>query len=415
MCASCMAIHARAVLATTDSVSSQMASTDDKYLVPLDPTYLDRVVSTGGWDANWFVEARGGASAFLGKPLGCSDLWGRLKPTMQVGIGKWFTPTVGARVAFQGFELKDANLQTQSYQSYHADFLFNLTGNLNTDAYGVARWDVVPYVGTGIIRHAESGRKPFALHYGLMARYHVSHRLHLTAELGGLTTFQDFDGTGDAHKFGDNMLTLSVGASLTIGKVGWKRIVDAKPYMEQNEWLLQHCNDLQRERYASKEDNVKSSSKDYSGLASLRARLAHKGWDGNGQMAAGDSLSTALWDAYLAEMRQGKTCIGAPVYFFFVINTTKLNDASQLLNVEELAKVAKQYDLKVRVTGAADAATGTEPINDKLSKQRAIYLAKLLKRYGVKSSNITTYYEGGIDEYQPDATNRHTKVEIGFF
>ena len=46
---------------------------DDKEMkrltAPLKPTYLNDVVSTGGWASNWFLEVKGGASAFVGNRL----------------------------------------------------------------------------------------------------------------------------------------------------------------------------------------------------------------------------------------------------------------------------------------------------------------------------------------------------------
>ena len=56
-------------------------------------------------------------------------------------------------------------------------------------------------------------------------------------ELSGTTTFQDFDGYGKANHLGDHMLSLTAGFSFNIGKVGWKRAVDTRPYERHNEWL----------------------------------------------------------------------------------------------------------------------------------------------------------------------------------
>ena len=36
-------------------------------LVPIAPTYLKGVTATSGWDNNWFVEAKGGASALIAR------------------------------------------------------------------------------------------------------------------------------------------------------------------------------------------------------------------------------------------------------------------------------------------------------------------------------------------------------------
>lgn len=37
------------------------------------PSYLDGVLVASPWTANWFIGVSGGASAFLGNPLGCED------------------------------------------------------------------------------------------------------------------------------------------------------------------------------------------------------------------------------------------------------------------------------------------------------------------------------------------------------
>ena len=49
-----------------------------------------------------------------------------------------------------------------------------------------------------------------------------------------MLTARNFDGIGTSTKFGDNIISVSAGLSFTIGKTGWKRVVDATPYIEQN-------------------------------------------------------------------------------------------------------------------------------------------------------------------------------------
>ena len=83
------------------------------------------------------------------------------------------------------------------------------------------------------------------------------------------------------------------------------------------------------------------------------------------------------------------SCIGAPVYFFFTLNTARLTDVSQKLNLDELARVAKKYDLHVRVTGAADSSTGTSGINDSLSQSRAAFIVSELKQRGIGAERVT--------------------------
>ena len=474
-------------LALTAPVSGQSNEVDSSYMEPvitsdvmlqsLQPTYLRNVSEDSGWDRNWFLEVKGGTSAFLGSPVGCGDLFDRLTPALQVGVGKWFTPAVGGRIEFQGCQFKNAEFATMKYQFIHADFMYNLTAFISQNELGLSRWDVIPFLGIGMVHNSDwsSGNRsgtnhPFAFAYGLEARYRITNRLHLLAELSGMTTMKNFDAIGSSSRFGDNMLTLSAGLSVTIGKVGHKRIIDAKPYMSQNEWLLDYANGLSsRNRYLTKrvhEDEqcmaeyrkileieglldlykdrltdkghtkIKSlyPKNDYSGLNSLRARLANRGWDGNPntmpramQKRNGmedtediyslDSLfnnSGVTDNAYLSAMLNGQEYIGAPIYFFFHLGTDVLTEKNQVMNLDEIARVANKHGLQVKVIGAADSATGTESINDNLSRQRAEYIRRLLLDRGVDDSRVYTIYAGGIDKYSPAEANRNTCVVLSF-
>ena len=474
-------------LALTASASGQSNEVDSSYMEPvvtsdvmlqsLQPTYLRNVSEGSGWDRNWFLEVKGGTSAFLGSPVGCGDLFDRLTPALQVGVGKWFTPAVGGRIEFQGCQFKNAEFATMKYQFIHADFMYNLTAFIRQNELGLSRWDVIPFLGIGMVHNSDwsSGNRsgtnhPFAFAYGLEARYRITNRLHMLAELSGMTTMKNFDAIGSSSRFGDNMLTLSAGLSVTIGKVGHKRIIDAKPYMSQNEWLLDYANGLSsRNRYLTKrvhEDEqcmaeyrkileieglldlykdrltdkghtkIKSlyPKNDYSGLNSLRARLANRGWDGNPntmpramQKRNGmedtediyslDSLfinSGVTDNAYLSAMLNGQEYIGAPIYFFFHLGTDVLTEKNQVMNLDEIARVANKHGLQVKVIGAADSATGTESINDNLSRQRAEYIRRLLLDRGVDDSRVYTIYAGGIDKYSPAEANRNTCVVLSF-
>ena len=474
-------------LALTAPVSGQSNEVDSSYMEPvvtsdvmlqsLQPTYLRNVSEGSGWDRNWFLEVKGGTSAFLGSPVGCGDLFDRLTPALQVGIGKWFTPAVGGRIEFQGCQFKNAEFATMKYQFIHADFMYNLTAFIRQNELGLSRWDVIPFLGIGMVHNSDwsSGNRsgtnhPFAFAYGLEARYRITNRLHLLAELSGMTTMKNFDAIGSSSRFGDNMLTLSAGLSVTIGKVGHKRIIDAKPYMSQNEWLLDYANGLSsRNRYLTKrvhEDEqcmaeyrkileieglldlykdrltdkghtkIKSlyPKNDYSGLNSLRARLANRGWDGNpntmpramqkrngmedtDDIYSLDSLfnnSGVTDNAYLSAMLNGQEYIGAPIYFFFHLGTDVLTEKNQVMNLDEIARVANKHGLQVKVIGAADSATGTESINDNLSRQRAEYIRRLLLDRGVDDSRVYTIYAGGIDKYSPAEANRNTCVVLSF-
>ncbi len=453
------------VQADSDYEQQLPLCTQTDLLTPVQPSYFKHVTATSGWDANWFMDITGGTAAFVGTPLGCEDLFGRITPSLSVSLGRWFTPAVGARVSFQGFRYKDCMLATRNYRHLHADLLWNVTGS-----HYHARdrpWAIVPYAGLGIIRNEDSGNSPFALSYGLMVRYRLAERLHLTMELGGTTTSDDFDSYShsDSREFGDNLFSVKAGLSITLGKVGWKRVIDARSYMTRNEQLVNYLSCLQAEnarlsmqnshaalvmaemkkiieieglleQYSYLLDTLEKESvadkggypkNDYSGLNSLRARMMNSTGTLSGDSIAARAVDSdtvfqssrymshgsdsLLAAAYLSSVTNG-SCIGSPVYLFFTMGTATLTDSSQLIHLDDVARIVKQYGLAVRVVGAADSATGNLVINDRLSNDRADYILTQLLQRGVDIKCIERITEGGINRYTPTAANRHTRIEL---
>ena len=432
-----------------------LSGINEDMLRQIEPTYLKEVAVPSAWSSNWFVGVSGGTSAFVGKPHGKGNLFDRMKPSLAIKAGKWFTPEIGGRLSFQGFQFKDASKNVRDYKMVHADFLWNVTNSFVKDHATTQRWGFIPYAGCGIIHNENNGKSPFVINYGVLGQYRLTKRLAVNMELGGATTFRDYDGVGASNKFGDNLFTLSAGLTFNIGKVGWKKVVDAAPYINQNKWLADYTNDLlahnQKLSKAHAEDvNVIVEMRkileiegllkayadrltyyadsteyriypknDYSGLNSLRARLAHKDWNGMGKpktsrsleysFSASDSIS---WNKYVAEMTGGTKCIGSPVFFFFKIGTAQLVDVSQMVNLDELARIAKAYHLKISVVGAADSVTGNDGINNPLSKSRTDYITQQLVARGIDKSMIISKSKGGIDKYSPIAVNRHTAVRL---
>ncbi len=376
-----------------------------------EPSFTNEIVVGSPWSANWFATVSGGASVFVGSPIGCGDMFDRMMPALQVSLGKWFTPAIGVRAGFQGLRLKDHSLESRDYQLVHADLLWNVIGADSKNELGLSRWTVAPYLGGGIVHNGDNGHKPFALTYGVMAQYRLARRLSVNMELSGMSTFRDFDGKGAADKLGDSMFSLTAGLAINIGKVGWRRPVDATSYLRQNELLIDYISSLQRDEAGGgghdgrDGDRMSRTRGDYSGLASLRARIAAREKDGDGGMPSfADSLSE--------RMNDGRRLIGVPFYFFFRIGTAELTDMSQLQNLENLARVARAYHLNVYVDGAADSATGTDSINSSLSEARAAYIAQILRQQGVDADAVRTKAEGGIDKFSPKERNRHTRVMI---
>lgn len=468
---------------------SQRPVRDIKELLMEAPvSYNKDVVESPNWSGNWFIGIKAGANSFIGSPTGCGDLGNRIKPHFGAYVGKWYTPTVGSRLSFEGFKIHAADKQSQDYWGSSADFLWNLSnalyGNGNTPRLGL-----IPFVGVGMLHNSDARTSPFALSYGIMAQYGITSRLNVTVEFGGKTTFSDFDGIGEQNSFGgDNILSLSAGLSFTFGKNGFRKVIDAKPVMVDNARLREALASfydensrlsrksaedaralaelkkiLKIEGLLSKYGNLFNSSSDdselsrrypvndYSGLNKLRARLNGYNSPSDKSSVSGDEMASApefsddelsdLIDGilngddsfdsmtdnndgsdgtdgnrqneeYWSLVKSGKKCVGSPIYFFFNMGTSTLTDRSQLVNLDEIARIAKAYGLRVRVTGAADSATGTSDINKGFGNDRASYIVKELQNRGVPNSLMTKINKGGINILNPNEANRHCKIEL---
>ncbi|MCD8496335.1 MAG: hypothetical protein LRY45_07650 [Bacteroides graminisolvens] len=222
--------------------------------------------------------------------------------------------------------------------------MYNLTSSIRCNENGIPLWDVIPYLGVGMIHNSDwsgsctcsggsSGSHPFAFSYGIEARYRLNDRIHLVAGISGMTTAKNFDDIGISTKFGDHMLTVSAGLSFTIGKTGWKRVIDAAPYIEENVYLRDYIDQMKMEnarlqKRLAGEDDVKTiyPKNSYSGLNSLRARLnmsdssnlQDSNMDSEDWKADGDGKNEGLTDedGHTNQIRIG---LGTPVYFFFQI------------------------------------------------------------------------------------------------
>jgi outer membrane protein OmpA-like peptidoglycan-associated protein len=182
---------------------------------------------------------------------------------------------------------------------------------------------------------------------------------------------------------------------------------------------------------------------DYDGLNSLRSRLANPTWNGSipnigtglkmeggrikpltssSEQKAAESPETSSGsyagenavteNPFLDEMGRGEVPVGAPVYVFFRLAGSYITDSPQLLNIQSAADLAVAEDLRVRITGAADSATGSPEKNAALALSRAEHVAKLMKERGVREDRIEVLSEGGTAEHSPAEANRNCRIEL---
>lgn len=320
------------------------------------------------------------------------------------------------------------------------------------------RFDLVPFAGCGLIHNSDLQRSDFSLNYGVQAKYHLNDRLHLTAEVSGLTTFQQFDGHGASDKFGDHKFDVSLGLAVNIGRVGFKKAKTqpiAYKVLDTTNAHKSLKNDNQDKQKPEHQKNISlrvSSTKhqpvnNYSGLNSLRARLAEAGQTtNNNAITQTDSTLSAVCHCGDNASCQCSDCSGKcatdgicglqhtknestkqalvngtdtlgltiPYICYFKINTHNLTNNSPLEYLSEIVKLAKERNMAIRVIGAADSATGTAAINQRLSEERADYISAQLIALGMSADNIQQEALGGIEEFTPDESPRLSFIDLNY-
>lgn len=240
----------------------------------LSPTYLNSYSPSSLWSSGWFMSASVAGSAFVGDPIGCDDLFGRVRPALQAGIGKWLIPSVGARVQYQGYDMKSGLLTNQKYHSFSSDIMVDMASIWNKSENGPST-SVIPFAGCGYMFNSSVCSHSFGLHYGLIGSMRLSQHFSMNLELSVISTFKNFDGEGDKCHIGDHLLNASLGISYSLGSKQWRhRTIDARPYMDQNSRLLSLLNSAsQQNAYLTGELEDRDRM-----LAEYRKILNIKGW-----------------------------------------------------------------------------------------------------------------------------------------
>lgn len=351
-----------------------------------DPVLKHSVATNSFW-SNWFIQGGAQWSAFYtsaehGQGLSRSPFKSfRSNPQASIAIGKWFTPGIGLRTKVSGIWGKAMD-QSFKYWNAQEQVLFNLSNMLcgyNPDRV----WNVVPFAGAGFARNCSANTYAMALSVGLLNQFYVSRKVAINLELGWNRYENDFmsspmvyngDRGWDSH---DNSLYAEVGLTVNLGKATWNKVPDV--------------------------DAIKALSQ--AQIDALNAQLN----DANAENAR---LKKLLAEKKNETPKAVKEFINTPVSVFFNINKYKIASKKDLVNVEALAKYAKENGASLLVTGYADSATGKPDYNQWLSEKRAETVANELVKMGMSRDNISTAAKGGVNDLSPISYNRRATVQV---
>ncbi|WP_018695775.1 OmpA family protein [Alistipes onderdonkii] len=343
---------------------------------------------------NIFIGVAGGVNIYHGENDSYGKFGKRLAPALDVNVGKWFTPSVGARIGYSGINAKGwtsgqtvyakdvfdkkANIYNEKFGvSYlHTDFLWNFSNAVS--GYKETRtWNFVPFFGAGWARSYGNGayNNEFAMSIGLLNNIRLCNLLDLTLEARHMFVNQRFDGVSSGSK-GEGMTSVTMGLTFKLNRRNFKRAaapVDVTPYLSR----------------------IKALESDNTTLAGKNKTLADE--------------NTALRNRKPETVTvAGESKVSAtPVALFFQIGKATL-DKKELTNLDFYVKNALQADRNKTFTlyGGADKATGTAAFNQKLSEKRMQYVYDLLvNKYGISKNRLKTVAEG-------DRNNRFPEPEL---
>lgn len=372
---------------TSEVVEYEVIQVQDKYQVITNPFW-----------SNWLFSIGGGAEATFGDNDSAGSFGKRISPTLNVSVGKWFTPGLGLRLQYSGLQargftydagadyvkgtqLKDGYYKQRfDYMNLHGDVMFNL--NALFGGYNQHRvYEIIPYVGAGFTHnYSKPHREALSVNAGIINKFRISNAIDINLELSAMGVEDKFDGeVGGDHGY-DGVLSATVGLTYRFPARGFRRP------------MPQLISQIE--------------------LAAMQDKLAAMG-------AQNAQLKNALIQAQnqpVAEVTETEVIVPdpdiAPRTVFFTIGSAELSPR-EIMNLSYLAEQMKQFpNATYTVNGYADSATGTPAFNKELSLKRAQAVKDaLVKNYGIAADRLNIEAGGGVDKFGQPILNRVVLVK----
>lgn len=109
---------------------------------------------------------------------------------------------------------------------------------------------------------------------------------------------------------------------------------------------------------------------------------------------------------------QTEELVSYPFSIFFHRDSYQLMSNRDLVNLSEIANVAKEHNYKIRLRGSCDSATATPSYNQTLSENRCRRIMLELLQMGIPEDQIILVPVGGIKELNPTEYDRRVVVDL---
>lgn len=348
---------------------------------------------------NTFVGVGWGMNMFSNKK---NDVTARVKPTaLDIYFGKWFCPELGLRLAYTGLtgsenssktapESDEKLLENFGFAYIHGDVMWNI---INTFwGYRSDRiWNISPYMHCGYLRlydvrddanqysswtkRTNTSDNEFAAGFGLLNTFRVAQRWNLTFDVRNMmfsARFHNWDGGGIS-----NALTATLGVQYCIGRTDWSRGGDDGAAAEALAALAAAQAALAAAEAANKDLTDKNND-----LTDENKELADENEALRNKKPEVLEKTDTVYVGYALGI--------APIRLFFDKNSSTLSVTEKMhLKYYVETVIAIDPDRKFNFTGFADASTGNETINKRLSNERVKNTIDfIVKEYGIDRERL---------------------------
>ena len=331
---------------------------------------------------NWFVGVAGGVNLPFFKNHETA-----VSAALDVNLGKWFTPCVGARLGYSGLngsiwspiptelgtELNtEKNLYGANYNfAYlHADVLWNVSHAIG--GYKETRlWNFIPYFHSGWVRTfsntVDFWENELGIGVGLLNSIRVHERINITLDIRSLWAscrLHASPGSGATTN-----LSAALGLSVNLFRTNWTRAAN---------WH----NPEDTDKIAAAEAAAAALTAANAALAADKAKLTKENEELNAEVVELRKRPT--------EAKAALEDVGPASVYFEIGQTTLSQKELQHLDFYLKNVLPNVGDKKVAVlTGSADSATGTARRNKYLSQKRVDYVLNLLsQKYGIEADRF---------------------------
>ena len=109
---------------------------------------------------------------------------------------------------------------------------------------------------------------------------------------------------------------------------------------------------------------------------------------------------------------QTEDILSYPFSIFFNRDSYQLMSRRDIVNLREIASVAKENGYKLRLTGSCDSATATPSYNQTLSENRCNKIKSELMQLGIPESQIIIEPIGGVKQLDPTEYDRRVLIQL---